>query len=343
MLGTRLPLGGAPSIGSIGAWFAGAGGGGAFALSFVLEARRGRDAWRMSLPLVKRVLDCAALTIVFGMLSYLIVRAVAELFALGFQGLTVDPVGGGVLAGAAAAALAYLGALMGSRATSGSVAFLATLQLFIGTMASMVTSPDASWWQLHFSQLGNEGGAAGYRFNVSLIVTGLTLTVLANYIGNDVRRGLEARAAASPSLVRLLSWLFAGIGLCMAIAGAVPDAENIVVHVGAASGMLVLFGVFVWVSLRRLPEAPRELIGFSAFVVCGIVVAVLLWVPFHYYNLTGTEFTAASLLFAWLLVFVRTIGAYGSTVSEAVGDPAAAGGTTATGDPAASRGITNGR
>ena len=310
MLGRRLPLAGEGSLGNIAAWCAGAGAGLAYLLAHLVETKRGLHRWRGELPRAKRIFDAFALTLATGMLAYLAIMAIASLFQLGFQGLTVDPVGGGVLAGAAAAAMTYIGALVGSRVTSESIALLATLQLFTGTMASMVSSPDASWWQLHFSQLGNEAGQSGYRFNVSLIITGFVLIALSNYIGNDVRHGLVARDADDPKLVRLLSWLFAAIGICMAIAGAVPDAENIVVHVGAASGMLVVFAVLVFVSLRRIVDVPRELAVFSLIVVVGIVVAVLLWVPFGYYNLTGTEFMAASLLFAWLTVYVRTLAAY---------------------------------
>ena len=310
MFGRRLPLAGDASLGNIAAWCAGGGAGLAYLLGHIVETRRGRDLWRRQLPLAKRAFDVFALTLATGMLAYLAVMAIASLFQLGFQGLTVDALGGGVLSGAATAAMTYIGALIGSRVSSGSIAVLATLQLFTGTMASMVSSPDASWWQLHFSQLGNESGSSGYRFNVSLIITGFVLVALSNYIGHDIRRGLIARHSDDPKLVRLLSWLFAAIGLCMAVAGAVPDAENIVVHVGSASGMLVVFAVFVFVSLRRIVDVPRELVVFSLIVVVGIVVAVLLWVPFGYYNLTGTEFMAASLLFAWLTVFVRTAAAY---------------------------------
>lgn len=310
MLGRRLPLAGDESLGNVAAWCAGAGAGLAYLLAYAVETKRGLHSWRRELPVAKRVFDIFALTLASGMLAYLAVMAIASLFQLGFQGLTVDPLGGGVLAGAATAAMTYIGALVGSRVRSESIALLATLQLFTGTMASMVSSPDASWWQLHFSQLGNEAGASGYRFNVSLIITGFVLVALSNFIGNDIRRGLVARGADNPKLVRTLSWLFAGIGICMAIAGSVPDAENIVVHVGSASGMLVVFAVFVYVSLRRIVDVPRDLVVFSLIVIGGIVIAVLLWIPFGYYNLTGTEFMAASLLFAWLTVFVRTAAAY---------------------------------
>lgn len=38
-------------------------------------------------------------------------------------------------------------------------------------------------------------------------------------------------------------------------------------------------------------------------IAAGIVVSILLWIPIGYYNLTGMELVAASLLFAWLLVY----------------------------------------
>lgn len=316
--GERMPLAGAASLGNLAGWIAAACAGIVFALSFIAEMRAGHAEWRRRLPLAKRVVDLVAMSIAMAMLAYLLVLAVANLFQLGFVGLTVDPLGGGALAGGAAAALTYAAAVSGARVTTDGLATLATLVLFIGTMASMLSAPDQSWWQLHFSQLGNSDDASGYRFNLALIVTGLVVTVLANYVGHDLERGLLARGVDPQWRVRTLSWLFAGIGLCLAVAGFVPDAVSFPLHVGAATGMVVVFGVFVFCALRFLPGLPRELAGFSLIVVIGILVAVALWVPIGYFNLTGMEFIAAGLLFAWLLVFVRATNAY------AAGDPAAA-------------------
>jgi len=309
--GGHIPLAGEGSIGNIAAWFAGGCAAVAFAASFLVEARRGHAQWRTRLPALKRALDIVAMSLAMGMLAYLIVVAVAQLFQLGFLGMTVDPVGGGVLAGAAAAALSYTAALAGARVTSEGLATLATLVLFMGTMASMLSSPDESWWQLHFSQLGNTTGITANRFNLALILTGLVITVLANYIGRDLELGMAQRGKDPVKLAPLLSWLFAGIGLLLAVAGVVPDAVNIVIHVSAASGMVVLFGVFAFVALRKLPEVPRDFTAFTVAVIAGIVVSVVLWVPIGYYNLTGMEFIAAGLLFAWLIVFVRMSRVYG--------------------------------
>lgn len=310
--GTHAPLAGDGSVGALSAWFAGGLAALAFATSFIVEVQRGHAAWRAGLPLAKRLIDVIAMSIAMGILAYLIVTAISQLFQQGFLGMKVDPYGGGVLAGAAAAALVYAAALAGARVTAEGLAMLATLVLFMGTMASMLSAPDESWWQLHFSQLGNSESVSGYRFNLALMVTGLVLTVLANYIGRDLELGLRLRGVAAPDrLVRLLTWLFAGIGVLLAIAGLVPDAVNIVIHVGSASGMVVLFVVFATAALRSLPGVPKDFIGFTIGVVIGIAGSIMLWVPIGYYNLTGMEFIAAGLLFAWLMVFVRMARVYG--------------------------------
>lgn len=317
--GTHAPLAGDGSIGALAAWAAGGFAAIAFATSFTIEARRGHAAWRARLPLVKRLIDVLGMSLAMGILAYLIVTAVAQLFQQGFFGMRVDPYGGGVLAGAAAAALVYAAALAGARVTSEGLAMLATLVLFMGTMASMLSAPDESWWQLHFSQLGNSESASGYRFNLALMVTGLVLTVLANYLGRDFELGMRRRGHEPDRLVRLLSWLFACIGVLLAIVGLVPDAVNFAIHVGSASGMVLLFVIFAVVALRSLPGVPKDFGGFTVGIVIGIAVSILLWIPIGYYNLTGMEFIAAGLLFAWLMVFVRMATVYGSAGQEGAG------------------------
>jgi hypothetical membrane protein len=310
MGGSRLPLAGPDSVGGLAAWVAAASTGLAFAVCFALEARSERSAWRAGLPLPKRVLDLLAMSGAMAMLSYLLVLAVASVFQLGFHGLTVDPLGGGALAGAAAAALTYMAARWGAHVTADGLAALATLVLFVGTMASMLSTPDESWWQMHFSQLGNVRGDAGYRFNLALIVTGLVITVLSNYVGHSIESGLRARGVDPKRRTTVLTWLFAGIGLCLIVAGSVTDALSRPIHVGVATGMTVIYAVFAVLSVRYLPGLPREVAGLSLFVVIGILAAVALWVPIGYFNLTGVEFIVAGLLFAWLLVFSRAIDAY---------------------------------
>lgn len=308
--GPRAPLAGENGLDTLAGGAAAVFGAAAFCTSFLLESRRGRDAWRSALPRAKRWLDLGALTVAMAMLAYLVVVAVANLFQLGFFGLTVDPFAGGALSGAATAALTYIAVISGGRVTTQGIALLATLVLFMGTMASMLSSPDRSWWQLHFSQLGNSASASGYRFNLALVITGLVATVLANYLGYDIARGLAARGLGERRRTAVFSWLFGVVGICLMIAGLVPDATNTALHVGAASGMVVVFGAYVIGVLRSLPGLSRDFEVFSVASLAGILVGIVLWVPIGYYNLTGTELVVAGILFAWLLVFVRMLSAY---------------------------------
>lgn len=313
--GRYLPIGGPDSLGSMGGWIAAGLSAAAYAGAYILPgggASQPSLQWRHKVPLAKRIIDLLALTLATGMFTYLVVMAIAAVFQMGFRGLEIDPIGGAVLVGFAAAALAYVASILGAQVSGASIAVLAISVLFAGTIASMVASPDESWWQLHFSQLGNTGGVTGYRFNLSLIVTGFVIAVLAEYVGQAFESGLRLRGEEPGRRPRVLFWLFTTIGVCMSMVGFVPDNVSFVIHVGSASGMVVTFGVFAFYALRHIPGLPRDLIVFTSVVVVGILVAVALWIPIGYYNLTGMELVAAGLLFAWLLVFVRSVEAYGA-------------------------------
>ena len=85
-----------------------------------------------------------------------------------------------------------------------------------------------------------------------------------------------------------------------------------------------VFGVLVGCLLTLVPGIRRDIAVFSVLVVAGIVVAVALWVPIDYYNLTGSEFIIAGLLFAWLMLFVRQARAYADAAAPAPPVPASA-------------------
>lgn len=327
MWGERLPLAGrdVDSFGTRAAWISGGAAGLAFAAAFVSASRSGEGSWRRRLPLFKRIIDAIVLTVAFAAVSALSVEAVANLFQRGFVGLTIDALGGAALAGASGAFLAYLASVFGSRVTTANLAALATLVIFIGTLASMLTSPDDRWWEFHFSQLGNQEGTSAAAFNGALILTGLTITAFADYAARDAHRGMSLRGVSSDGTGRsdgaggwwslerrtgAVSWMLIVIGVCMMVAGLVHDAMNKTVHVGAASGMVVVFGLLAAFSLTMMPGIPRSFRVLTIGVMAGIVVAILLWIPIGYYALTGVEFVSAGLLFSWFIVYARTLEIY---------------------------------
>lgn len=324
--GSRAPLAGDDSVGSRAAIIAAVAGGASFAAAWLDTRTDDHLSWRTRLPGAKRILDLVSLTLAVAMISALAVEAMAGLFQRGFVGLTIDPVAGGLLTGGAAAAIAYTSANIGSHITVRTLSGLAALVLFLGTMASMLTTNDENWWELHFSQLGNVGGAGGLIFNGGLICAGLTITVLGNFAGREVEKGLEAirwylkPAATARNVpvdhlisfrVSVVTWLLILIGVFMMVVGFVHDAVNSFVHVGAATGMTIAFAVLAVFTLIKLPGLPFGYFALSIGVMAGIIAAIPLWIPIGYYNLTAVEMIAAGLLFSWLVVFGRTVTIYG--------------------------------
>lgn len=316
--GGRHGLGGQDSLGSHAAAIGALGAAVSFVFAFVREARLVDGGWRRHMPRTLRAIDAAVMALAVASLSYLTAIAAGNLFQLGFIGLTVDPWGGAAIVAGVAAALSYAASLFGARVTTEGLASLATLVIFMGTMASMLTSPDEAWWQFHFSQLGNGSETSAEAFNLTLILAGLVAMVLASYFAHEAVTGLQRRGIEPGRMRRNLTIHFALVGALLSMAGIVTDASSFVIHVGSATGMVVVFGFYVIRVTRTLPGLSWEFRGFSFVVLAGIITAVLLWTPIGYYNLTGAETVIASLMFAWLLVYARTATAY------ALGDDAAA-------------------
>lgn len=119
---------------------------------------------------------------------------------------------------------------------------------------------------------------------------------------------------------RTTVWMLIAIGLCMMVVGLVHDAVNTPVHVAAASGMVVVFGLLAVFSITLLPGIPHGFSILTLTVMAGIVASILLWIPFDYYALTGVEFVSAGLLFAWFIVYARMISAYGAADHDETDD-----------------------
>ena len=89
--GSYAPLAGDGSVGAFAAWCAAGLAAITFCASFSIEMQRGHAPWRASLPRVKRLIDVLGMSLGMGILAYLIVTAISQLFQQGFLGMTVDP------------------------------------------------------------------------------------------------------------------------------------------------------------------------------------------------------------------------------------------------------------
>src|SRR5690606_8751852 len=109
-----------------------------------------------------------------------------EILGFGLQGVSLPPLGGGLIAGVAAAIGGRFAFAAGSGIATEDLAALLFGYLVVGTLFAMLTAADARWWELNFSQLGS--GTRGWAFNGTLIVAGLLVATVGSFVGRDIHR-----------------------------------------------------------------------------------------------------------------------------------------------------------
>ncbi|MBS1697797.1 MAG: DUF998 domain-containing protein [Actinobacteria bacterium] len=273
----------------------------AFVVS-TLQNRRGETDPMPPWQTVVSHVSAVALTVVFAAVTAFGTLLGGVVFAAGLPGFTAPALGGGLIAGVAAAVGGRFAYTAGVGIRTRDLATLLFGFLTIGTLFAMATSADPLWWQRNFSQLGL--GARGWAFNGTLIVAGLLFATVGSYIGRDLHR---LRGDAALRRIAAVVVLWGLTGLALAVVGFVPIELNRVVHWVAAISTLLLFAVAAVTSTGAVPGPPRALV--IATVGLGVLVAaavVLHW-PVGLYSSAGLEAIAVGLGLVWMTTFVRVL------------------------------------
>ena len=303
--GHTVPIAGPDSAGTFTSFFAAGVAAVSFASAYLLDRFTGRAPARGRLP--RRIFDLVALALAHAIIFLIIWAVVSTLIQRAFLGADMYDLVAALLAAVAAALTAYASFLSGSGMTTMRLATLIAVLLVAGVFTSMLTATDPRWWTMNFSALGMNDSLSSTAFNVTLILSGFVVTTLANFATGD----LQERVKSAPDATRtgLLTGGLAVMGVALAGVGAVPVNVNQLVHNIASSTLLIVFGLLA-ISIRWLvPGLPTAFIvaGYVFVVIC--VVAVVLWVPFGYYNLTAVEIVGAEVFLAWLVLLIRNIAA----------------------------------
>lgn len=267
-----------------------------------LQHRRGETApmppWQSAVSHVSAV----ALTIVFAAVTALGVLLAGLVFAAGLHDFTAPSLGGGLIAGVAAALGGRFAYTAGIGIRTRDLAALLFGFLAIGTLFAMGTAADPLWWQQNFSQLGL--GTGGWAFNGTLVVAGLLFATVGSYIGRDLHR-LRGDAALRGIAVVVALW--AATGLALAVVGLVPIELNRAVHWIAAVGTLLLFAAAAATSAAALPGRPQALAIATIGLGVLLAAAVMLHWPVRLYSSTGLEAIPVGLGLVWMTTFVRVL------------------------------------
>lgn len=248
--------------------------------------------------------DLIAISAAYGGIAVLGWLGVAQLLELSFIGAPVYAFPGAVLVGVAFALTAYVSFLGAAALTPLSLSLALAIFLVVGAFAAMLESSDPDWWRDNLSALGMASNQAAPAFNFTLIVSGIIVTTIARYataglpVDTELHRRRRTQVRAGLVLV----------GILLACVGVFPVDRFFLVHNTVATGMAVIYAVVVCALPWLLPTLPR--VFFAVGYVFVAVIALLgVFFATGYYNLTAVELIAGILIFAWIILFLRTAGA----------------------------------
>jgi len=259
--------------------------------------------------ILQRVVSTASIALVHGGIALLLVGLANAVLVRGFSALQVDVFTSTMIVVVIGTAAAYAATLSAGDVTASRLSTLLAVFMTGGIVVAMLTTSDAEWWKLHFSELGAGAGFSGVVFNATLIVGGMLLASLAALMAPSLEVWAATAVPSRTRNTRLVGWAFVLIGACLAGVGAVPVNVSLVVHNSFATGMAVLFGGLL-IGLRWLLDGfSRAFMFFSDLTLIVIAVSAILFWPVEYYNLAAFELAAAGVIFAWLIIFLRHLDA----------------------------------
>ncbi|WP_022870257.1 hypothetical protein [Yaniella halotolerans] len=257
------------------------------------------------------IIDFTGLMITHGAIATLASLSTFRLFQQAFQGLVVDAIAATVMLCIVGAAAAYFGFSSASRVSTTSISTLLALFMGAGVLASMLLAENPYWWHRFFSELGTlqAGVLSFWTFNTTITVSGIVLITLANFISQDLYTWIahRKRQGKRPGFVRMLKVGMIVMGICMIGLSVISIHLHDPIHTSFVQILAVTFVILLLSAPIWLPGAPAAMYVISYLMLGLGVFAVALWKPFGYYNLTALELAFAGIIFAWLVVLIRTV------------------------------------
>jgi hypothetical protein len=309
MHGTFLPIWKEWSVGLLAILTGSVVGAAAYSLSSLDARRRARELGTVARSLPRFIWDTTALTFTHVAILAMLGLVLFSTLQSAFKGLEVDTLTGTMMVGLSGAASAYFLYLSAATTTANKMSTLLSIFLSSGILLSMTTTTDPHWWQANFSILGTTRDFSGITFNLTLIITGATITILADYVTNDLAIWTKDLVGRATPHIQLLKWALVAIGALLACVGLVPVNRALIFHNTVATGMVVLFFILMIALKRLLPGYPQTFFALGYGFLGCIGVAAFMFFPVGYYNLTAFELIASALIFSWLVIFVRNTAA----------------------------------
>ncbi|WP_156172574.1 DUF998 domain-containing protein [Microbacterium sp. Ag1] len=254
------------------------------------------------------IVDIAAFAFAHAVIALLGWTLGAVVIESAFIGAVVFPLPVLMLSGAASGLTAYVTYYSATHLDLQLLATILAVFLVLGILSSMLTASDPQWWKENLSALGMTDDLSARAFNLTLIVAGVLVTTLARYATKGI-------PTTHPRGVIVVRTCLIVVGIFLGLVGVFPVDEHFALHTGVASGMVVAFAVVV-IGLRRwVPDVSRTflLLGY-AFIL--LIVMLSVFFATGYYTLTAVELVAGTVVFTWIILFIRTADALRRDAAE---------------------------
>ena len=255
----------------------------------------------------RRVLSAVTLTLAVTVTACVLLAGGFAVFQLALPGVQLDIWAAAAVAAITGAIAAYLMVGLAADMTTPKLATLLSIFLLAGVLSAMLEAEESDWWQHNFSSLGISNPDAASSFNFTLVLAGLIVVTLADFLATDLQHWKSAEIP--PRRITFIRWWLVLSGVAMLGVGLVPISMGEAIHATIANIMMGTFGVLVAVFPFLVPKLPLtfKIVSFASLGLIG--VSAILYFFVHYFNLTAMEFVATIILFAWLTLLVRTVAA----------------------------------
>ncbi|HEU4757703.1 MAG TPA: hypothetical protein VFS72_13625 [Agromyces sp.] len=247
--------------------------------------------------------DVLALALAHAVIALLGWTGLADVLEQSFLGAEVYTIPAAALFGTALALTAYVSFLSSVRMTPMLLSLVLAVFLVVGVITAMLSSTDPLWWQKNLSALGMTDDVSALAFNLTLVIAGAIVTIVARY----ATAGLPDATPAERRGRDVVRYGLMLIGILLACVGIFPVDDFFAVHNTVATGMAVVYAVLVIGLPRFLPSMPRVFV-YLGWAYVGVIVVLAVFFATGYYNLTAVELVAGLLIFSWIILFLRNTG-----------------------------------
>ncbi len=259
------------------------------------------------------VADGISLGLVYMIVAGAITIWLERIFNSSFVGLKLDQYTASVLIGLAIGIVAYSIIRLTRNISSKQTINVLALFLVGGVIVSMLTTKEPSWWEANFSTLGQATQrftASYYVFNLTLILSGFALVVLARQVIADAKDVFRDSKAGSKHKLRTIYAFMVVASLGLAGVGLfpyTPGSYKAFMHVLSAGLVAISFGILIGLLRWLLPSASKSFLSISYIILASLVGSYILFARIGYLSLTAFELGCFAICFSWLYLFTQQV------------------------------------